>query len=85
MALMVIPSQIIAASFAAGVSVPFFLVAVSRGPFRVGNFRNRFRFASGLAIGLWLIIVLSGAEVWRFDAKAIGDILAGLLIIFHDC
>jgi hypothetical protein len=79
---MIVPSQIIAASFVAGVSAPFFLVMVSRGPLRVGNFRNRFRYASGLAIGLWLAIVLSGAEIWRFDAKAIGDMLAGALIIF---
>jgi hypothetical protein len=82
LALMVVPSQIIAASFVAGVSVPFFLVMVSRGPFRVGNFHNRFRYASLLAIGLWLAIVLPGGEVWRFDAKAIGDMLAGALIIF---
>jgi len=79
---MVVPSQIIAASFVAAVSVPCFLVVVSRGPFRVGNFRNRFRYASGLAIGLWLAIVLSGAEIWHLDAKAIGDMLAGALIIF---
>ncbi len=79
---MIVPSQIIAASFVAGVSVPFFLVMVSRGPFRVGNFRNRFRYASLLAIGLWLTIVLAGAEIWHFDAKAIGDMLAGALIIF---
>jgi hypothetical protein len=82
LALMVVPSQIIAASFMAGVSVPCFLVIVSRGPFRIGNFRNRFRCASGLAIGLWLAIVLSGAEVWRLDGKTIGDMLAGVLIIF---
>ncbi len=79
---MIVPSQIIAASFVAGVSIPFFLVMVSRGPFRVGNFRNRFRYASLLAIGMWLTIVLAGAVIWRFDAKAIGDMLAGLLIIF---
>ena len=79
---MVVPSQIIAASFVAAVSVPFFLVVVSRGPFRVSNFHNRFRFAGGLAIGLWLAVVLSGAEIWRLDAKAIGDMLAGALIIF---
>jgi hypothetical protein len=81
LALMVVPSQIIAASFVAGVGVPFFLVIVSRGPLRVRDFRNRFRLASGLAIGLWLAIVLAGAEVWVFDAKAIGDLLAGALII----
>ena len=81
MALMVIPSQIIAASFVAGFSVPCFLVMVSRGPLRIGNFRYRFRYAGGLAIGLWLAIVLAGAEIWRFDAKAIGDMLAGALII----
>jgi hypothetical protein len=79
---MVVPSQIIAASFVAGASVPFFLVMVSRGRFRVSNFRSRFRYASGLAIGLWLAIVLSGAEIWHLDAKAIGDMLAGALIIF---
>jgi hypothetical protein len=80
--LMVVPSQIIAASFVAAVSVPIFLVIVSRGPFRVSNFRNRFRFAGGLAIALWLTIVLLGSEVWRLDGKAIGDMLAGTLIIF---
>jgi hypothetical protein len=79
---MVVPSQIIAASFVAGASVPFFLGMVSRGRFRVGNFHSRFRYASGLAIGLWLAIVLSGAEIWHLDAKAIGDMLAGALIIF---
>jgi hypothetical protein len=79
---MILPSQIIAASFAAAFSVPFFLVIVSRGQFRVSNFRNRFRCACLLAIGLWLAIMLSGAEVWRFDAKAIVDTLAGALIIF---
>ncbi len=82
MALMVVPSQIIAASFVAGASVPFFLVMVSRGPFRVGNFRNRFRYASLLTIGLWLAIALAGAEIWRFDAKATCDLVAGALIIF---
>jgi hypothetical protein len=82
LALVVVPSQIIAASFVAGISVPVFLVAVSRGPFRVDNFRNRFRFARGLAIGLWLAIVLPGSEVWQLDAKAIGDMLAGALIVF---
>jgi hypothetical protein len=82
LALVVVPSQIIAASFVAAASVPFFLIVVSRGPLRVNNFRNRFRYASGVAIGLWLAIVLSGAEVWRFDAKASGDMLAGALIIF---
>src|SRR5690348_9656094 len=79
---MVVPSQIIAASFVAAVSVPCFLVVVSRGPFRVDNLRNRFRRASGLAIGLWLAIVLLGSEVWRLDAKAAGDLLAGALIVF---
>ena len=79
---MVVPSQIIAASFVAAVSVPCFLVAVSRGPFRVDNLRSRFRCASGLAIGLWLAIVLLGSEVWRLDAKAAGDLLAGALIVF---
>jgi len=79
---MVVPSQIIAASFVAGTSVPFFLVVVSRGPFRVDNLRHRFRFASGLAIALWLATVLLGGEVWRLDTKAIGDMLAGALIIF---
>jgi hypothetical protein len=82
LALMVVPSQIIAASFVAAFSVPVFLVIVSRGPFYVGNFRNRFRYASGLAIGLWLAIVLVGGEIWRLDAKATGDMLAGALIIF---
>jgi hypothetical protein len=79
---MVVPSQIIAASFVAGISVPLFLVIVSRGRFRVGNFRNRFRYAGLLAIGLWLAVVLAGSEVWRLDAKALGDMLAGVLIVF---
>jgi hypothetical protein len=82
LALVVVPSQIIAASFVAGVSVPFFLVVVSRGRLRVSNFRNRFRYAGLLAIGLWLAIVLAGSEVWRLDAKALCDMLAGALIIF---
>ena len=82
MALMIVPSQIIAASFAAASSVPFFLVAASRGRFRVSNFRDRFRYASSLAIGLWLVTALAGSEVWRFDAKAVGDMLAGALIVF---
>jgi len=82
LALMVVPSQIIAASFLAGVSVPFFLVIVSRGPLAVRDFSNRFRFASLLAIALWLAMVLAGAEVWRLDGKAIGDVLAGILILF---
>jgi hypothetical protein len=81
LALMIVPSQIIAASFVAGVSVPFFLVMVSRGPLRVDNFRNRFGFASALAVSLWLAIILMGSEVWRLDGKAIGDVLAGALII----
>src|ERR1700744_535081 len=78
---MVVPSQIIAASFLAGAGVPLFLVMVSRGPFRVDNFRNRFRYASGLAIGLWLIIILLGSEARHLDSKAIGDMVAGALII----
>ncbi len=82
MALMIVPSQIIAASFLAGSTVPLFLVMVSRGPFRIDDFRNRFRSASGLAVGLWLAIVLLGNEVWQLDGKAIGDMLAGLLIVF---
>jgi hypothetical protein len=82
LALMVVPSQIIAASFVAGVSVPLFLVMVSRGRFRVSNLRTRFRYASGLAIGLWLAIVLAGSEVWRLDAKAACDMIAGALIVF---
>jgi hypothetical protein len=81
LALMLVPSEIIAASFVASLSVPVFLVMVSRGPFRVGDFRNRFRFATLLAIGLWAAIVLVGDEAWRFDAKAVGDMLAGALII----
>jgi hypothetical protein len=81
LALMLVPSRIIAASFVAAVSVPFFLVIVSRGPFRVGKFGIRFRYASLLAIGLWLAIVLPGNEVWRLDGKAICDMFAGALII----
>jgi hypothetical protein len=79
---MVVPSQIIAASLVAGISVPLFLVIVSRGRFRVSNLRNRFQYAGLLAIGLWLAIVLASSEVWRLDAKALGDMLAGALIIF---
>jgi len=82
LALMIVPSEIIAASFAASVSVPLFLVMVSRRPFRVRNFRDRFRLAALLAIGLWTAMILAGDEVWSFDAKAIGDMLAGALIIF---
>jgi hypothetical protein len=78
---MIVPSEIIAASFVASVSVPFFLIAVSRGPLRVSDFRNRFRVASGLAVAAWLAMVLLGHEVWRLDAKAVGDLLAGALII----
>ncbi len=81
MALVIAPSQIVTASFAASASVPLFLFALSRGPFVVRDLRKRFRLSSVLAIILWTGMVLSGDELWRFDAKAMGDVLAGGLII----
>jgi hypothetical protein len=81
LALLITPSQIVTASFAASASVPFFLFALSRGPFPVRDLRQRFRFSSILAVVLWMVLALLGDELWRFDAKAIGDVLAGALII----
>jgi hypothetical protein len=81
LALMIAPSQIVTASFAASASVPLFLFALSRGPVLVGDLRKRFRVSSMLAVALWAVIILPGDELWRFDAKAIGDALAGALII----
>ena len=81
LALMIAPSQIVTASLAASASVPLFLFALSRGPFLVGDLRKRFRVSSMLAIALWAGIILSGDELWRFDARAMGDALAGALII----
>jgi hypothetical protein len=81
LALLVIPSQIIAASFVAGVAVPVFLVALSRRPLLVRDLTMRFRLSCVLAIALWACMILPGAELWRFDAKAIGDLVAGGLIV----
>jgi hypothetical protein len=81
LALLIIPSQIVAASFAAGVSVPLFLTALSRGPLLVRDLTMRFRLSSVLAIVLWVCVILLGNELWRFDAKAICDLLAGGLIV----
>jgi hypothetical protein len=81
LALLIVPSQIVATSFAASVSVPSFLFAFSRGPFAVGDLRQRLRLSSMLAIAFWMGMVLSGDEFWRFDAKAAGDVLAGALVI----
>ena len=81
MALLIAPSQIVTASFAASASVPLFLFALSRRPFLVGDLRQRFRFSSILAVAMWIILSVLGDELWRLDAKAIGDVLAGALII----
>lgn len=81
MALVIIPSEIVASSFAASASVPVFLLALSRRPIRVRDVDKRFRLASILAIALWLGLMLSGDEVWRFDARAISDVVAGALIL----
>jgi voltage-gated potassium channel Kch len=81
LALLIVPSQIVAASFVASVSVPSFLFALSRGPFMVGDLRQRLHLSSVFAIAFWVSMVLLGDELWRFDAKAAGDLLAGALII----
>jgi hypothetical protein len=47
----------------------------------VRDLRQRLRLSSVLAIVFWMGMVLSGGELWRFDAKAAGDLLAGALII----
>jgi hypothetical protein len=81
LALLITPSQIVTASFAAGISVSLFLVALSRRPLLVRDLKTRFRLSSILAIVVWTCMILSGDELWRFDAKAIGDLLAGGLIV----
>src|SRR5882757_901198 len=81
LALLIVPSQIVTASFIASFSVPLFLFVLSREPFAVGDLRRRLRLCSVLATALWVGMVLSGDELWRFDAKAAGDVLAGALII----
>lgn len=81
MALVIVPSQIVMASFAASASVPVFLLALSRGPFAVRDLRKRFRLGCLLAIVLWVGLVLADSEFWRLDAKVAGDVLAGGLII----
>lgn len=81
LALVITPSQIVTASFAASASVPLFLLALSRGPFLVRDLRKRFRLSSILAFVLWAGVVLLGDEFWRLDAKAVCDVLAGALII----
>ncbi len=81
LALVIAPSQIVTASFVASVSVPLFLFALSRGPFVVGDLRQRLRLSSVFAIAFWISMVLFGDEFWRFDAKVAGDVLAGALII----
>jgi hypothetical protein len=81
LALLIFPSQIVTASFVASASVPLFLVALSRGPFVVGDLRRRLRLCSVLVVAFWLGMVLLSDELWRFDAKAAGDVLAGALII----
>jgi hypothetical protein len=82
LALVVAPSQIVSASFVASASVLLFLFALSRGPFLVRDLRKRFRLSSVLAVVVWAGLVLAGSEFWLFDAKSIGDVLAGALIIF---
>ena len=81
MALVIIPSQIVAASFAASASIPVLLLVFSRQPILVRDLRKRLRLSGLLAIALWLGLVLSGEEFWHFDAKAISDVIAGALII----
>jgi hypothetical protein len=81
LALVIVPSQIVAASFAASTSVPVFLLVLSRRPIRIADLGQRFRVASILAILLWLGLMLSGGELWRFDARAIADVAAGALIL----
>src|SRR5664279_3425966 len=81
LALLIVPSEIVTASLIASVSVPLFLFALSRGPFVVGDLQQRLRLSSVFAIAFWMSMVLLGDELWRFDAKAAGDMLAGALII----
>ncbi|KJC59516.1 hypothetical protein UP10_18700 [Bradyrhizobium sp. LTSPM299] len=79
--MVIVPSQIVMASFAASASVPLFLLALSRGPFAVRDLRKRFRLGCLLAIVLWVGLVVADREFWRLDAKVAGDVLAGGLII----
>lgn len=81
LALVITPSQIVTASFATGISVPLFLVALSRGRFLVRDLEKRFRVSCTLAIVLWAGAMLSGDELWRFDTKAICDVVSGALIV----
>lgn len=81
MAILIIPSQIVTASFVAGASVPLFLVVLSRRPFLVSDLRKRFRLGSILAVVSWVCMSVAGEELWRFDAKAVLDLLAGGLIV----
>ncbi len=81
MALAIIPSQIVAASFAASAAIPALLLAFSQRSILVRDLRRRLRLCGLLAIALWLGLVLSGDEFWRFDARAISDVIAGALII----
>lgn len=81
LALVITPSQIVTASFVASASVPCFLFMLSRGPCMIRDLRRRLRLSSVLAIVFWIAMVLSGGELWRFDAKAAADLLAGALII----
>jgi hypothetical protein len=81
LALLIVPSEIVTASLAASASVPSFLFALSRGPFVVGDLRQRLRLSSVLAIVFWMGMVLSGDELKGIDAKAAADLLAGALII----
>jgi hypothetical protein len=81
LAILIVPSQIVAASFAASASAPLFLLVLSRGPLLVRDLRQRLRLSSVLALAFWIGVVLSGDELWRFDAKTAGDVLAGALII----
>ena len=75
------PSQIVTASLAASASVPLWLLALSRGPILVRDLRKRLRLSSILAIVLWAALILSGDELRRLDAQAMGDVVAGALII----
>jgi hypothetical protein len=81
LALVIIPSEIVAASFAASASIPVLLLALSRQPILIRDLRKRFRLASMLAIALWAGLMLSGKELWRFDAQALSDVIAGAMII----
>jgi hypothetical protein len=81
MTLAVAPSQIVITSVAVGITFPLFLIALSRRPFLVRDLMRRFHLSCVLAVVLWAGVILSGGEFWRFDAKAISDVLAGALIL----